>query len=101
MGGRAVLPEPVAADAAIALITASERGFPALDPTRESSSWFRDAGYQTGFVGKFLLFRAAVERDWPMKRWGLALLSSLLPFGTFVFDRSLGREIASGTPPTT
>ncbi|WP_167288988.1 sulfatase family protein [Nocardioides seonyuensis] len=29
-------------------------GFPALDPTRESSSWFRDAGYQTGFVGKFL-----------------------------------------------
>jgi arylsulfatase A-like enzyme len=29
-------------------------GFPALDPTREASSWFRDAGYRTGFVGKFL-----------------------------------------------
>lgn len=29
-------------------------GFGALDPTREASSWFRDAGYRTGFVGKFL-----------------------------------------------
>ena len=39
------------------------------------------------------LFRAALERDWPARRWGLALLSSLVPFGTFVFDRSLRREI--------
>lgn len=29
-------------------------GFQALDPTHEASSWFRDAGYRTGFVGKFL-----------------------------------------------
>jgi len=29
-------------------------GFQALDPTREASSWFRDSGYDTGFVGKFL-----------------------------------------------
>ncbi|GAA5122041.1 sulfatase [Alloalcanivorax gelatiniphagus] len=29
-------------------------GFEALDPTEEASSWFRDAGYRTGFVGKFL-----------------------------------------------
>ena len=29
-------------------------GFGALDPTREASAWFRDAGYRTGFVGKFL-----------------------------------------------
>ena len=29
-------------------------GFQALDPTREASSWFRDSGYATGFVGKFL-----------------------------------------------
>ncbi len=29
-------------------------GFQALDPTQEASSWFRDAGYRTGFVGKFL-----------------------------------------------
>ena len=29
-------------------------GFQALDPTHEASSWFRDAGYRTGFAGKFL-----------------------------------------------
>jgi integral membrane protein len=43
------------------------------------------------------LFRVALEREWPPRRWGLALLSSLVPFGTFVFDRSLKREIASVT----
>lgn len=41
------------------------------------------------------LFRAAVERDWPARRWGLAFLSSLVPFGTFAFDRSLKRELAA------
>jgi integral membrane protein len=40
------------------------------------------------------LFEVAIERGWPARRWGAALLSSLLPFGTFVFDRSLKREIA-------
>jgi arylsulfatase A-like enzyme len=29
-------------------------GFAALDPTQEASAWFRDSGYQTAFVGKFL-----------------------------------------------
>ncbi|MBC2934685.1 sulfatase-like hydrolase/transferase [Nocardioides sp. zg-1228] len=29
-------------------------GFQALDPTREASAWFRDEGYRTAFVGKFL-----------------------------------------------
>ena len=29
-------------------------GFQALDPTREATTWFRDNGYRTGFVGKFL-----------------------------------------------
>ena len=29
-------------------------GFQALDPTREASTWFRDSGYRTAFVGKFL-----------------------------------------------
>ena len=29
-------------------------GFAALDPTEEASVWFRDSGYQTAFVGKFL-----------------------------------------------
>jgi integral membrane protein len=47
------------------------------------------------FVGA--LFQVAVERDWPPRRWGLAFLSSLVPFGTFAFDRSLKHEIASGT----
>lgn len=42
------------------------------------------------------LFRAALERGWPPKRWGLAFFSSLVPFGTFVFDRSLKRELAGG-----
>jgi integral membrane protein len=43
------------------------------------------------------LFAVALERRWPPFRWGMALLSSLVPFGTFVFDRSLKREIASVT----
>lgn len=42
------------------------------------------------------LFRAAVERSWPPRRWVLAFFSSLVPFGTFVFDRSLRRELAAG-----
>ena len=46
------------------------------------------------FVGA--LFRAALERSWPPRRWGVALFSSVVPFGTFVFDRSLKREIALG-----
>ena len=29
-------------------------GFEALDPSQEASVWFRDAGYRTSFVGKFL-----------------------------------------------
>lgn len=48
------------------------------------------------FIG--MLFRAAVERDWPARRWGLAFLSSLVPFGTFAFDRSLRRELAAAAP---
>jgi len=40
------------------------------------------------------LFEVTVERSWPARRWGLAFLSSLLPFGTFVFDRSLRRELS-------
>jgi integral membrane protein len=45
------------------------------------------------FVGT--LFRAAVEREWPLRRSAVALLSSLVPFGTFAFDRSLKRELAA------
>jgi integral membrane protein len=47
-----------------------------------------------GFV--FVLFRAATEHDWPMKRSAGAFVASLVPFGTFVLDRSLKREIERG-----
>jgi integral membrane protein len=43
------------------------------------------------------LFQVALERRWPPARWGVALLSSVVPFGTFLFDRSLKREIADAT----
>jgi integral membrane protein len=49
----------------------------------------------------WLLFVAAVldvrmRRDWPLSRVGIALLSSLLPFGPFVLDASLRREQQQG-----
>ena len=52
----------------------------------------------------FLMFMAALYRagrahDWPLRRWLLAFVSSIVPFGTFIFDRSLRREIAAVTPP--
>lgn len=47
------------------------------------------------FVGA--LFQVTIERRWSPRRWGVALLSALVPFGTFAFDRSLKREIASVT----
>jgi integral membrane protein len=43
------------------------------------------------------LYRAAHERSWPLSRSLLAFVSSIVPFGTFVFDRSLRREIAGVT----
>jgi integral membrane protein len=41
------------------------------------------------------LFRAASEREWPLRRSFLAFISSIVPFGTFVFDFSLKSEIAN------
>ena len=41
------------------------------------------------------LFRAATAQDWPLRRWAIAFGSSLLPFGTFLFDGSLKKEIAT------
>jgi integral membrane protein len=41
------------------------------------------------------LFRAASEREWPLRRSFLAFISSIVPFGTFVFDSSLKSEIAN------
>lgn len=40
------------------------------------------------------LYSAATQRGWPFRRTALAFVSSIVPFGTFVFDRSLRREIA-------
>jgi integral membrane protein len=50
--------------------------------------------------GLFLLFlavlyRAGRERRWPLRRRVIAFVSSIVPFGTFLFDRSLRREIAA------
>ena len=44
------------------------------------------------------LYRASRKRDWPLRRSVLAFVSSIVPFGTFFFDRSLRREIADLTP---
>jgi integral membrane protein len=47
------------------------------------------------------LIRAGMARPWPFPRWLLAFVSAIVPFGTFVFDRRLRREIAafpSGAP---
>jgi integral membrane protein len=41
------------------------------------------------------LYRAGRERGWPLRRWLIAFVSSVVPFGTFLFDRSLRREIAA------
>jgi len=44
-----------------------------------------------------ILYRAGRARRWPHRRWLIAFVSSVVPFGTFVFDRSLRREIAEVT----
>ena len=41
-----------------------------------------------------VLYSAGRQRDWPLRRWLIAFVSSIVPFGTFVFDRSLRQEIA-------
>ncbi len=42
------------------------------------------------------LFRAATEHEWKISKSVLAFLASLVPFGTFVLDAHLRREIAAG-----
>ncbi|WNG34996.1 DUF3817 domain-containing protein [Archangium minus] len=39
------------------------------------------------------LFRVALERDWPLRRSLAAFGASLVPWGTFVLDRQLKREL--------
>lgn len=41
------------------------------------------------------LIQVSIARGWPVGRALLAFLSSIVPFATFVFDRSLRREIAA------
>jgi integral membrane protein len=43
------------------------------------------------------LYRAARQRHWPLRRSLVAFVSGIVPFGTFIFDRSLRREIAAAT----
>lgn len=45
-----------------------------------------------------VLYRAGSARGWPRRRWLIAFVSSIVPFGTFMFDRSLRREIAEAAP---
>ena len=39
------------------------------------------------------LYRAARKQRWPLGRAFLGFVASLVPFGTFVLDRSLRREL--------
>ena len=41
------------------------------------------------------LYRVMVARNWPLRRAMRGFLYSLIPFGAFVFDRSLVRELAA------
>jgi integral membrane protein len=47
------------------------------------------------------LYRAHRERGWTVWRSAIAFVSSIVPFGTFVFDRSLRRELAGVAAPAT
>lgn len=40
----------------------------------------------------YLLFAAATERDWPLRKSALAFFAALVPFGPFVLDRKLAAE---------
>ena len=58
----------------------------------------RDAGSVHGllFITFIIaLYRVIVTRNWPLRRALRGFLYSLTPFGVFVFDRSLVRDIAT------
>ncbi|CAA9378131.1 MAG: Choline-sulfatase [uncultured Nocardioides sp.] len=61
-------------------------GFQALDPSQEISAWFKQAGYQTGFVGKFL--NGYTDRDRRPAGWDRwdALSSGVYDYFDFSFD---------------
>lgn len=61
-------------------------GFQALDPTHEISAWFKQGGYQTGFVGKFLNgYTAQDVRPSGWDRWD-ALSAGVYDYFDFAFD---------------
>jgi arylsulfatase A-like enzyme len=60
-------------------------GFQALDPTHEIGSWFTKAGYQTGFVGKFLNgYTARDTRPSGWTHWD-ALVAGVYDYVDFAF----------------
>ena len=40
------------------------------------------------------LIHVVMEHGWPFNKWVLALIASIVPFGPFLFDRRLKRELA-------
>ena len=41
----------------------------------------------------WILLRVWIGRNWPFQRVTIAVIASLVPFGTIIFDRSLKREV--------
>jgi len=40
-----------------------------------------------------LALRSRREREWPLKKIAAGFIASVLPFGTFIFDANLRREV--------
>ena len=61
-------------------------GFLALDPTQEISAWFKQGGYRTGFVGKFL--NGYTDRDPRPAGWDVwdALTRGVYNYRDFAFE---------------
>lgn len=41
----------------------------------------------------WILLHVWIGKSWPFKRLTIAVIASLVPFGTIIFDRSLKREV--------
>jgi integral membrane protein len=46
-----------------------------------------------------VLVWVSIARRWPVRRWLLAFVSSIVPFGMLFFDRVLRRDIAGAREP--
>ncbi|QIK76460.1 sulfatase family protein [Nocardioides piscis] len=68
-------------------------GFQALDPAQEISAWFKRAGYQTGFIGKFLNGYSADDvRPAGWNRWD-PLSAGVYDYFDFAFENDGDPEI--------